>query len=186
MGMGEPFLNYENVRESIDKITDPQGMGMSPQRITVSSVGIPDGILRMAEDNPRYHFALSLHAARDEKRSKIIPVNKKYPLQEIINALKHYHKVTKKRITIEYIMFRGFNDGQLDAAELAVFCRNFPVKINLIEYNPVEGVDFLPSGSQTIKIFKEILEKKNLVVNVRKSRGKDIAAACGQLAGKAN
>ena len=184
MGMGEPLLNYDNVVASIEKITDPEGMGMSPQRITVSSVGIPEKIIKMADDNPRYHFALSLHVAQNEKRDKIIPVNKKYPVKDLVKALKHYHKVTGKRITIEYVLFRGVNDSLADAADLAVFCKNFPVKINLIEYNPVENTGFYPSDSRTMKGFQEFLEQKNLVVNLRRSRGKDISAACGQLAGK--
>lgn len=184
MGMGEPLLNYENVRASVDKITDPEGLGISPQRITVSTVGIPDKIKQMADDGARYHLALSLHAATNEKRNKIIPVNQKYPLNELIKSLKYYHKTTKKRITIEYILFRDFNDGLEDAADLAIFCKNFPVKINLIEYNPVEKTGFFPSEPQSLKLFKEYLEQKNMVVNLRKSRGADIAAACGQLAGK--
>ena len=184
MGMGEPLLNYENVRSSIEKLTDPEGTGMSPQRITLSSVGIPEKIKQMADDKPRYHFALSLHAARDDKRDKIIPVNKKYPIKSLISALKYYHKVTGKRITIEYILFRAFNDGLEDAADLAAFCKNFPVKINLIEYNPVENTGFLPSDARSMKSFQDFLEQKNLVVCLRRSRGKDIAAACGQLSGK--
>ena len=184
MGMGEPLLNYENVRASVEKVIDPGGMGMSPQRITVSSVGIPEKIKKMADDKARYHFALSLHAARDDKRGQIIPVNQKYPLKDLIKALKYYHKVTGKRITIEYILFRDFNDGLADASDLAVFCKNFPVKINLIEYNQVENAGFLPSEAHTMKVFQDFLEQKNLVVNLRRSRGKDIAAACGQLAGK--
>jgi 23S rRNA (adenine2503-C2)-methyltransferase len=184
MGMGEPLLNYENVRTSIEKITDPEGMGMSPQRITVSSVGIPEKINRMAEDKPRYSFALSLHAARNDKRDKIIPINQKYPLRELIKALVNYHKITRKRITIEYILFRGFNDGLADAADLLAFCKNFPVKINLIEYNQVENTGFMPSAANTMKVFQDFLEQKNLVVNLRRSRGIDISAACGQLAGK--
>jgi 23S rRNA (adenine2503-C2)-methyltransferase len=183
MGMGEPLLNYENVVASIDKICDPEGPGMSPQRITISSVGIADQIIRMADDKPKFQFALSLHSANNETRSRIIPVNKKYPLPELVKALKYYHKATGKRITIEYILFRGFNDSLNDAAELAVFSKNFPVKINLIEYNPVEGSGFYSPEEKAVKSFQEFLEKKNLVVNLRKSRGKDIAAACGQLAG---
>jgi 23S rRNA (adenine2503-C2)-methyltransferase len=183
MGMGEPLLNYENVFASVEKICDPEGTGMSPQRITISSVGIADQITRMAEDNPRFHFALSLHSANNEKRNKIIPVNRKYPLPELVKVLKYYHKKTGKRITIEYILFGGFNDSPDDAAELAVFCKNFPVKINLIEYNTVEGSGFHSPEEKRIVTFQEFLEKKNLVVNLRKSRGKDIAAACGQLAG---
>ncbi|MEI6434480.1 MAG: 23S rRNA (adenine(2503)-C(2))-methyltransferase RlmN [Bacteroidota bacterium] len=186
MGMGEPFLNYPNVRKAIEMITSSDGLGMSPQRITVSSVGIPKMIRLMADDNPKYHFALSLHAATDEKRDKIIPFNLKSPLREIIEALKYYQQKTGKRITIEYILFHKFNDSVADAKELAVFCRNFPVKINIIEYNPVDHSDFEKSSPENTAKFVAFLESRNLIVNVRQSRGKDIDAACGQLAGKKN
>ena len=182
MGMGEPLLNYDHVKQSVEKITSGEGLGMSPQRITVSTVGIPKMIRQMADDGIKFHFALSLHAATNEKRDKIIPLNRKYPLEEITDALKYFHRQTKKRITIEFILFRDFNDTLNDAAELAVFCRNFPVKINLIEYNPVEKTGFRAPDPARVVSFFEFLEKKNLVVNIRKSRGKDINAACGQLA----
>ncbi|MCX6304822.1 MAG: 23S rRNA (adenine(2503)-C(2))-methyltransferase RlmN [Bacteroidetes bacterium] len=183
MGMGEPFLNYENVMGAIGKITSPEGLGMSPQRITVSSVGIPKMIVKMADDDPKYHFALSLHAATDAKRDKIIPFNLKHPLGDLTEALKYYHKKTDKRFTIEYIVFGNFNDSVADARELAVFCRNFPVKINIIEYNPVKGSGFNRAEPEKTRAFADYLESRNLVVNVRQSRGKDIDAACGQLAG---
>ena len=182
MGMGEPFLNYENVLASFEKITSEEGLRMSPQRITVSSVGIPKMIRKLADDKVKVHFALSLHVANNEKRDRIIPLNKKHPVVEIIDALKEYHYKTKKRITIEFILFREFNDSLSDAADLAAFCKNFPVKINLIEYNQVENSGFQPPESCKVKSFFEFLEKKNLVVNLRKSRGNDINAACGQLA----
>lgn len=184
MGMGEPFLNYENVTRSIEKITTSDGLGMSPQRITVSSVGIPKMIRKMAEENPRWHFALSLHAATDEKRDQLVPFNTKHPLKEIIDALKFYVKLTGNRFTIEYILFRGINDNLADARDLAVFCKNFPVKINLIEYNEVAGINYARPESAKVRSFKQFLESRNLVVNLRKSKGKDIDAACGQLAGK--
>ncbi len=183
MGMGEPFLNYENVLTAIEKITSEDGLGMSPQRITVSSIGIPRMIKKMADDDPKYHFALSLHAANDTKRDQIIPFNLKHPLKEIIEALKYYHQKTGKRITIEYILFGNFNDSVSDAKELAIFCRNFPVKINIIEYNPVKESGFTKSQPEMTKGFIGYLERCNIVVNIRKSRGKDIEAACGQLAG---
>lgn len=182
MGMGEPLMNYEEVLKSIEKITSGDSLRMSPQRITVSSVGIPGMIRKMADDKVRFHFALSLHAATDAKRDQIIPVNKKYPLQELTEALKYYHGKTNKRFTIEYILFRNFNDGIEDAKDLAVFCKSFPVKINLIGYNPVDGSGFLQSTAEKTRAFKDFLESKNMVVNVRKSRGQSIKAACGQLA----
>jgi 23S rRNA (adenine2503-C2)-methyltransferase len=184
MGMGEPFLNYENLLGAIEKITSSDGLGMSPQRITVSSIGIPKMIKKMADDNPKYHFALSLHAATDAKRSQIIPFNLKYPLSELTEALRYYHVKTTKRFTIEYILFGNFNDSVADAKDLALFCRNFPVKINIIEYNPVASSHFTKSDADKTRAFVEFLESRNLVVNVRQSRGKDIDAACGQLAGK--
>ena len=184
MGMGEPFLNYENVTRAIEKITSEEGLGMSPQRITVSSVGIPKMIRKMAEDNPKWHFALSLHAAIDEKRNLLVPFNEKHPIKEIIEAIRFYVKLTGKRFTIEYILFRDVNDNLADARDLAVFCKNFPVKINLIEYNVVKGFSYNKPDPEKVKAFIRFLESRNLVVNLRKSRGKDIDAACGQLAGK--
>jgi 23S rRNA (adenine2503-C2)-methyltransferase len=182
MGMGEPFLNYENLLSSVERITSPEGLAFSPQRITVSSVGIPKMIRKMADDNVKFHFALSLHAARNEKRDLIIPFNKTAPVEELINALRYYHQKSGKRITIEYILFKEFNDSIQDAADLASFCRNFPVKINLIEYNTVENTGFRPPEAAKVKAFHDFLETKNIVVNIRKSRGKEIDAACGQLA----
>jgi len=182
MGMGEPLMNYQEVIQSIDKITSVEALGMSPQRITVSSVGIPKMIHQMADDDVKVHFALSLHAATNEKRDQIIPLNKKHPLQDLTESLKYYHEKTGKRFTIEYILFRNFNDGLDDAKSLALFCKSFPVKINLIEYNPVENSGFAQSDPEKTRAFKDFLEGRNLIVNTRKSRGKDIDAACGQLA----
>ncbi|MEI6681252.1 MAG: 23S rRNA (adenine(2503)-C(2))-methyltransferase RlmN [Bacteroidota bacterium] len=184
MGMGEPYLNYENVLNAIEKITSPEGLGMSPQRITVSSVGIPKMIRKMAEDDPKYHFALSLHAPTDAKRDQVIPFNLKHPLREVSDALKYYVEKTGKRFTIEYILFGNFNDSVEDARDLALFCRSFPVKVNIIEYNPVQNSGFTRSNPARTKAFVGFLEKRNMIVNVRLSKGKDIDAACGQLAGK--
>ncbi len=184
MGMGEPYLNYENVLNAIEKITSPEGLGMSPQRITVSSIGIPKMIRTMADDDPKYHFALSLHAPTDVKRDQIIPFNLKHPLSEVSDALKYYAQKTGKRFTIEYILFGNFNDSTEDASNLALFCRSFPVKVNIIEYNPVLNSGFTRSNPARIKAFVDFLEKRNMIVNVRLSKGKDIDAACGQLAGK--
>jgi len=186
MGMGEPLLNFTNVSRSLFMLTSETGMGMSPQRITVSSVGIPKIIRQLAEEKPKYHFALSLHSADNGKRNRLVPLNLKYPLEEVADAMKYYYKLTGSRFTIEYILFRNVNDGPEDAKQLAVFCKNFPVKINLIEYNQVENTGLLRSSPDKMRAFSEFLEKKNLVVNIRKSRGKDIDAACGQLAGRIN
>ncbi|MEI6885815.1 MAG: 23S rRNA (adenine(2503)-C(2))-methyltransferase RlmN [Bacteroidota bacterium] len=184
MGMGEPFLNYENVKRSVEMIMSADGMGMSPQRITVSTLGIPKIIKRFADDDLKCHLAVSLHSAGNDKRNRLLPFNLKHPLDELLDALKYYYRKTGKRFTVEYILFNGINDSLADARELAAFCKNFPVKVNLLEYNPVEGTGLHPSTHEKLQQFAEFLEKKNMVVNIRKSRGKDIDAACGQLAGK--
>ena len=136
----------------------------------------------MGEDNVKYHFAISLHSAIDRKRSSMIPANLKFPLPEISAALCDFHKMTSKRITIEYILFDGWNDSLQDAAALATFCKAFPVKINLIPYNPVKDLPYRSVRPEKLNAFKEFLEKRNMIVNIRKSRGTDIDAACGQLA----
>jgi 23S rRNA (adenine2503-C2)-methyltransferase len=183
MGMGEPLMNYAEVAASVERLTAPDALGISPQRITVSSVGIPKMIRQLADDGVKTHFALSLHAAINAKRDRIIPVNSRFPIEELAAALKYYHQVTRKRFTIEYVLLNEFNDTEADVKALAAFCKNFPVKINLIEYNSVEGSAFSSSGESRTRAFAASLERRNLVVNIRKSRGKDIAAACGQLVG---
>ncbi|MFC2102479.1 23S rRNA (adenine(2503)-C(2))-methyltransferase RlmN [Bacteroidota bacterium] len=185
MGMGEPLLNYTHVKRATDLITDEDGMGISPQRITLSTVGVPKVIRQLADDQFKPHLAISLHAATDVKRDKIIPVNKKFPIKELISALTYYHQKTGKRFTVEYLLLKEVNDSLTDAKALAEFCRNFPVKVNLIEFNPVEGIGFKRSDGKKMKEFHDFLESRNMVVNIRQSRGKDIDAACGQLAGKA-
>jgi 23S rRNA (adenine2503-C2)-methyltransferase len=184
MGMGEPFLNYENVVFAVGQMTTPDAWGMSPQRITISSIGIPKMIRKMGDDRLKCHFALSLHAPNDEKRRRIMPFSARYTLAELSDALHHYYSCTGNRFTIEYILLNNLNDGQADARELAKFCRRFPVKINLLEYNEVNGFEFRKSPPERIRQFASWLEEKNMVVNIRMSRGRDIDAACGQLAGK--
>jgi len=184
MGMGEPLLNYENLMKATEKIISPEGMNMSPQRITVSTVGIPAKIIKLADDDARFNLALSLHSANGTKRNMIMPVNKAYPLSALIEAFTYYHEKTNNRITIEYILFNNFNDSIEDADHLLKFCKNFPVKINIIEYNTIEGSEYTGSTEEKLIRFKEYLESKNLLVNVRYSRGKDISAACGQLINK--
>ena len=184
MGMGEPLLNYHNVLRSVQKITSPDGLGMSPQRITISSVGVAPMIKQLGKDKVKFNFALSLHVANDEKRNEIIPYNRRSSIQDLIDAMQYFYQETHVRPTIEYLMLRDFNDSAMDARELADFCKNFPVKVNLIRYNPVESSPFLDSGEEKINEFREYLEKLNIIVNVRRSRGQDIDAACGQLANK--
>jgi 23S rRNA (adenine2503-C2)-methyltransferase len=184
MGMGEPMLNYHNVLKSVERISSEDGLGMSPQRITVSTVGIAAMIRQLGKDKVRFNLALSLHSAVNEKRNQIIPYNLRNTLEDLTEAVKEFHQQTNARITLEYVMLKGFNDTISDARALAEFCKNFPVKINLIQYNPVENVSYEDSGEERTEAFKAFLDKKNLVVNIRRSRGKDIDAACGQLANK--
>ncbi len=184
MGMGEPLFNYPNVKRAIELITGEDGLGISPQRITLSTIGVPKVIRQLADDQFKPHLAISLHAAIDAKRDRIIPFNKRYPISELITALIYYHEKTGKRFTIEYLLLKDFNDSLADARDLAEISKNFPVKINLIEFNPVEGIDYRRSDMRRMKEFRDFLESRNMVVNIRQSRGKDIDAACGQLAGR--
>lgn len=184
MGMGEPLLNYKNVLESIEYITGTPGLGMSPKRITVSTAGIAKAIKRLGDDGVRFNLALSLHAANDQKRNEIMAINESNNLAVLAEALRYFHEKSGTRVTFEYILFDGFNDSLDDARELAAFCRHVPCKINLIEYNPIDGGEFRKASNEATEAFAGFLESKNLVVNIRRSRGKDIDAACGQLANK--
>jgi len=182
--MCEPLLNYKEVLLSIDRITSPDGMGMSPRRITVSTAGIAKAIRRLADDRVRFNLALSLHAADDEKRNQIMPINNQNNLETIIEALKYFHNLCRGRISYEYIAFQGFNDQPADAQNLIKLCKHFPVGVNIIEYNPIEGLSFEKSDADTIDEFAKRLTKAGVMTTVRRSRGKDIDAACGQLANK--
>jgi len=184
MGMGEPLLNYSNVIKSIERITSPDGLSMSPKRITVSTAGIAKMIRKLGDDKVKFHLALSLHAANEEKRNHIMPINESNNLKELADAMRYFHQQTDVRPTLEYIIFKDFNDSLADAKELADFCRKFPTKINIIEYNPIDGGEFEKADERKTDAFKTYLEGRNLVVNIRRSRGKDIDAACGQLANK--
>jgi 23S rRNA (adenine2503-C2)-methyltransferase len=184
MGMGEPLLNYSQLLKSVERITAEDGLGMSPKRITVSTAGIAKLIKRLGDDEVKFNLALSLHAANDEKRSHIMPINEQNNLEVLAEALKHFHEKTGSRVTFEYIIFKDFNDELQDAAELAEFCKHVPCKINIIEYNPIDEGEFQQADPQKVDAFADFLESRNLVVNVRRSRGKDIDAACGQLANK--
>ncbi len=184
MGMGEPLLNYKNVLESIEKITSPEGLGMSPQRITVSTAGIAKMIKKLGDDEVRFNLALSLHAANDEKRNKIMPINEQNSLDALAEALNYFHEKTGTRVTFEYIVFKDFNDTINDAQELVNFWKRVPSKINIIEYNPIEAGELEQTTEARLAAFVGHLEKNKLIVNIRRSRGKDIDAACGQLANK--
>jgi len=184
MGMGEPLLNYRNVLSSIDKITSPSGLGMSPQRITVSTAGIAKMISKLGDDNVKFNLALSLHAANDLKRDNIMPINEHNNLDVLADAMNYFYDRTGTRVTYEYIVFRDFNDGLEDARELADFCQKCPAKVNIIEYNPIDGGEFKQTTPERLEAFVRYLESRYVIVNVRRSRGKDIDAACGQLANK--
>jgi 23S rRNA (adenine2503-C2)-methyltransferase len=184
MGMGEPLLNYRNVLRSIEKITSPEGLGMSPQRITVSTAGVAKMIKKLGDDGVKFNLALSLHAANDEKRNRIMDINESNNLASLAEALRYFYEKTGTRVTFEYIIFKDFNDSLKDAHELANYCKNLPVKINIIEYNPIDDGEYQQASPERVDAFAKFLESKNLVVNVRRSRGKDIDAACGQLANK--
>jgi 23S rRNA (adenine2503-C2)-methyltransferase len=184
MGMGEPLLNYKNTLASVEKITSPEGLNMSPQRITVSTAGIAKMIKKLGDDQVKFNLALSLHAANDEKRSKIMPINEQNSLEALAEALLYFYEKTGTRITYEYIIFKDFNDTLTDAKELADFCKKVPCKVNVIEYNPIEGGEFQQTTNERLEAFIDLLEKNKIIVNVRRSRGKDIDAACGQLANK--
>lgn len=184
MGMGEPLLNYANVLQAIDYITSPSGLGMSPRRITVSTAGIAKMIKKLGDDKVKFKLAVSLHAANDEKRSRIMPINDSNNLPVLKEALQYYYKKTHNRITFEYIVFNDFNDSLEDAEELYRFTQQVPSKVNIIEYNPIAEADFVNTAEDKLEGFSQYLQEKGVNVHVRRSRGKDIDAACGQLANK--
>lgn len=184
MGMGEPLLNYANVLKSIEQITSPEGLGMSPRRITVSTAGIAKMIQKLGDDQVKFNLALSLHAANDTKRNLIMPINESNTLEVLKAALLYFFEKTGNEITLEYIVFNKFNDTIEDARELYEFAKGIPCKINLIEYNPIAQSSFVNAEADAIAKFSAFLESKRMIVNIRRSRGRDIDAACGQLAGK--
>ena len=184
MGMGEPLLNYNNVLQSVKYITSENGLGMSPKRITVSTAGIAKMIKRLADDKVKFNLALSLHAASDAKRNQIMPINESNSLEALMDSLLYYYSATKNKITFEYIVFDNFNDSIEDAKELWKFCRKIPCKINIIEYNPISEANFKNAKNERLDEFTDFLIDKGLIVNIRRSRGKDIDAACGQLANR--
>lgn len=185
MGMGEPLLNYKNVLKAVDRISSPDGLGMSPRRITVSTVGIAKMIRKLGDDQVKFKLALSLHAANDEKRHEIMPINDSNNIKSLIDALNYFYRQTHNEITFEYILLKNFNDSLQDAAELVKVYRQVPADlVNIIEYNPIDFASYTRAEDATTEVFLQFLEKNRVNARLRKSRGKDIDAACGQLANK--
>jgi 23S rRNA (adenine2503-C2)-methyltransferase len=187
MGMGEPLLNYRNVLKAIHQITSEDGLGMSPRRITVSTAGVAKQIKQLGDDKVRFKLALSLHAANDKKRNEIMPINESNNLQTLITALNYFYKQTNNEITFEYILFNNFNDSLKDADELIKIYRQVPADlVNIIEYNPIDFAKFEKPSDERVAAFMNYLDKNRVNARLRRSRGKDIDAACGQLANKSN
>jgi len=185
MGMGEPLLNYKNVLKAIEKISSPDGLGMSPKRITVSTAGVAKMIRQLGDDKVRFKLALSLHAANDKKRNEIMPINESNNLKSLMDALNYFYKQTGNEITFEYILFKNFNDSLHDADELIKIYRQVPADlVNIIEYNPIDAAQFEKPEEDTVLEFMQYLERHKVNARLRRSRGKDIDAACGQLANK--
>src|SRR5688500_8544654 len=185
MGMGEPLLNYKNLLKAIDKITSPDGLAMSPRRITVSTAGVAKMIKKLGDDKVRFNLALSLHAANDQKRNEIMPINESNNIAALIEALNYFYEKTGNDITFEYILFDGVNDSIKDADDLIKIYKQVPVHlVNIIEYNPIDAVDFVKPDRDTTQKFMDYLASHRVNVRLRISRGKDIDAACGQLANK--
>ncbi|MFC4817848.1 MULTISPECIES: 23S rRNA (adenine(2503)-C(2))-methyltransferase RlmN [unclassified Flavobacterium] len=184
MGMGEPLMNYPNVMKAIDKITSPEGLGMSPKRITVSTSGVSKMIKKMADDEVKFKLAVSLHSAIEETRNQIMPFTKSFPLPELREALEYWYRKTKSKVTYEYVVWKGINDDKKSIDALVKFCKYVPCKVNLIEYNPIDDGEFQQAAPEVIDAYIKALESSGIVAKVRRSRGKDIDAACGQLANK--
>ncbi|HEY8510751.1 MAG TPA: 23S rRNA (adenine(2503)-C(2))-methyltransferase RlmN [Cyclobacteriaceae bacterium] len=184
MGMGEPLLNYSNVIGAIEKITSQNGLNFASRRITVSTVGIARMIRKMADDDVKFNLAVSLHAAINETRSSIMPINDSNRLEDLADALRYWYSRTKRKVTYEYVVWQGINDTPEHAAALLKFCKVVPCKVNLIEYNTIGDDAFKQASEQVIQNLMQLLESNGITTRIRKSRGKDIDAACGQLANK--
>ena len=184
MGMGEPLMNYNNLIESIEKISSDKGLNISQKRIVVSTSGIPKMIKKLADENLKVNLALSLHSAIEETRNSIMPFSIKFSLEDIKESLLYWYSKTKRRITFEYIVWKGINDSVEDINALVNYCKYVPSKVNLIEYNSIGDENFKSASQSVINLYKDLLEKNKITVTVRRSRGKDIDAACGQLANK--
>ena len=184
MGMGEPLLNYANVITAIDRITSPKGLGMAMKRITVSTAGIAKMIEKMADDGVKFNLAVSLHSAIDRKRSTLMPINETNSLETLGEALKYWYQKTKSKVTYEYVVWKGINDTEADVQALLKFCKLIPCKVNLIEYNNIGDEGFSQASPEIVNRYMDVLEQHGITTRVRRSRGKDIDAACGQLANK--
>ena len=184
MGMGEPLMNYNNVLKSIEKITSKSGLGMSQKRIVVSTSGIPKMIKKIADEGVKFKLAVSLHSAINEKRTSIMPFNDKMNLQELEESLSYWYKKTKKIITYEYVIWKGINDTDADISALVEFCKKTPSKVNLIQYNNIDDPNFVQAPAHVLNKYIKTLESHKIKATIRKSRGEDIDAACGQLANK--
>ena len=184
MGMGEPLMNYNNVLKAIEKITDASGLGMSPKRITLSTSGLPKLIRKMADDQVQFHLAVSLHSALQSTRESIMPFAQKFPLTDLLSALQHWYVQTKRQVTFEYVVWKGINDDQQHIKALVDFCLRVPSKVNLIEYNAIGDDAFVQAAPEAIEAYLSALKKARITATIRRSRGKDIDAACGQLANK--
>ncbi len=184
MGMGEPLMNYNNVLKAIEMITSEEGLAMSPKRITVSTSGIPKMIKKLADDEVKFKLAVSLHSAIDEIRARIMPFSANFPLVELKESLEYWYRKTKSKVSYEYVVWKGINDNKESVDALVKFCKYVPCKVNLIEYNPIDDGEFQQASEESIKAYIKALEAVGVVVKVRRSRGKDIDAACGQLANK--
>ena len=184
MGMGEPLLNYANVIAAIEKITSPKGLNMASKRLTVSTVGLAKMIVKMADDGVKFNLAVSLHSALNHVRSSIMPINDSNSLEELAEALKYWYQKTRKKVTYEYVVWKGINDTKEHADALLKFCKIVPCKVNLIEYNPIDDGEFQQASDESLNMYMHLLESNGVTTRIRKSRGKDIDAACGQLANK--
>ena len=184
MGMGEPLMNYNNVMKAIEMITSNEGLGMSAKRITVSTSGVPKMIRKLADDEVKFKLAVSLHSAIEEIRSRIMPFSASFPLIDLREALEYWYKKTKSKISYEYVVWKDINDNKASIDALVKFCKYVPCKVNLIEYNPIDDGEFQQASQESIHAYIKALEASGIVVKVRRSRGKDIDAACGQLANK--
>lgn len=184
MGMGEPLLNYGNVMAAIEKITSPKGLNMASKRLTVSTVGLAKMITKMADDGVKFNLAVSLHSALNHVRSSIMPINETNTLEDLAEALKYWYKKTRKKVTYEYVVWKDINDTEEHAQALLKFAKIVPCKVNLIEYNPIDDGEFQQASPEALNMYMHLLESNGITTRIRKSRGKDIDAACGQLANK--